>query len=183
MAASQQTPYEIFRITSVRLELVLTPSQVWVHTKDLFTQWFHSINIYFQGYQYHKQTSRVNLLCGADPKRTSYFFYLASPVHSCFPYYIFLDGDLARCHKLTEVSLGHWLDARSKPLPSGSFRWVAVKGGSATVIQLRSELPIVWECCDWGLWCGLITRWELNCYKGMRLRITWYIKVSATQIH
>lgn len=128
MAASQYSPYEIFKITSVRLKLVLTPAQVQGNTKGLFTQGFHSINIPFKVINTTSRPAELTFYAETDPKRTSYLFNL--PL--LFSYSFILDCDLARFHKLTEVSLGHWLDVRSKPLQSGSFPWVAIKGGSAT---------------------------------------------------
>lgn len=80
MAASQYSPYEIFRITSVRLELVLTPAQVQGNTKDLFTQWFHSINISFKVINTTSRPAELTFYAETDLKRTGYLFQLASPV-------------------------------------------------------------------------------------------------------
>lgn len=64
---------KIFWITSVRLELVLTSSQVQGNTKDLFIQWFHSIKISFNVINTSKP-AELTFYTEADLKRTNYLF-------------------------------------------------------------------------------------------------------------
>lgn len=119
---------KIFWITSVRLELVLTSSQVQGNTKRSLHTVVSLHQNFFQCYQY-KQTSRVNLLHWGWPQKNKLPFF---NLPLLFSYSFILDCDLARFHMLTEVRLGHWLDMRSKSLQSGSFPWVVIKGGFAT---------------------------------------------------